>query len=444
MNRPVCVIFVLLILLAGTAVLTAQQGMGMSRGDDWTDVHGAGAQRSDPKSGNPADYAGGFGPQGDARRIYNMVRAVRSFSTADLDYPVVGTNQAARYDDSKAVTDKTVFYGQDADYSSLAPSYTDNGDGTVTDNNTGLRWQRDPGSKMGWDEALKAAEGSALAGYSDWRIPTIKELYSLIDFSGVDVDPSASDAESPFINTEYFDFVYGDTSKGERIIDSQFMSSTRYVSTTMHGNATVFGVNFADGRIKGYPESDPRSGEQKGFFVLLVRGNENYGINNFVDNGDGTVSDLATGLMWMKDDSGKGLNWKEALDYCEDLVYAGYDDWRLPDAKELESIVDYSRSPDTTNSAAVDPVFNSTSIVNEAGEVDFGYYWSSTTHVSASARDAGSQAVYVSFGRAIGNLAKFQLPGQQGASGGMNGQPSGQRPPQQKPPQGQMMAPPRR
>jgi hypothetical protein len=41
------------------------------------DVHGAGAQRSDPKAGNPAQYAGGFGPQGDVIRINNFVRCVR-------------------------------------------------------------------------------------------------------------------------------------------------------------------------------------------------------------------------------------------------------------------------------------------------------------------------------------------------------------------------------
>ena len=43
----------------------------------WSDVHGAGAQRSDPKQGDAADYPTGNGPQGDAIRIDNMVRLVR-------------------------------------------------------------------------------------------------------------------------------------------------------------------------------------------------------------------------------------------------------------------------------------------------------------------------------------------------------------------------------
>ena len=42
------------------------------------DVHGAGAQRSDPKAGNPADFPKGRGPQGDVIRIYNYVRLVRT------------------------------------------------------------------------------------------------------------------------------------------------------------------------------------------------------------------------------------------------------------------------------------------------------------------------------------------------------------------------------
>lgn len=44
----------------------------------WIDVHGAGAQRSDPKTGDPDDYSEGFGPQGDAIRILNFVRLVRT------------------------------------------------------------------------------------------------------------------------------------------------------------------------------------------------------------------------------------------------------------------------------------------------------------------------------------------------------------------------------
>ena len=63
----------------------------------------------------------------------------------------------------------------------------------------------------------------------------------------------------------------------------------------------MFGVNFADGRIKGYP-ADSSIGKK--YYVLYVRGNTAYGTNSFVDNGDATITDNATGLMWMKNDNG--------------------------------------------------------------------------------------------------------------------------------------------
>jgi len=405
-NRFILLIMVLLL----SCNLPASGNLNSAGAADWVDVHGAGSQRSDPKTGDPEaeEYADGRGPQGDAVRINNMVRPVRSFSTAGLPYSIVDTGQTTRYNNFTAVTDTTVFAGQDADYSNLVPSYRDNGDGTVSDINTGLVWQQNPGEKMNWDEAFEMVKTADTAGYDDWRIPTIKELYSLIQFSGCDVAPNSTEENTPFINRDYFDFTYGDTAEGERIIDSQYLSSTKYVSTTMKGDETVFGVNFADGRIKGYGMM--MRGEMKDFYVILVRGNENYGVNSFVDNGDGTISDLATGLMWIQDDFGT-MNWEDALSTCEELEFADYEDWRLPDAKELQSLVDYSRSPETTDSAAIDPLFNSSTIVNESGDDDYGFYWSSTTHGSASPVNEGSAAAYVSFGKSLGNISALQMPG---------------------------------
>ena len=78
--------------------------------------------------------------------------------------------------------------------------------------------------------------------------------------------------------------------------------------------------------------------------------------------------DKATGLMWAKADSGKTMNWRKALKWAEDLDYAGYTDWRLPNAKELQSIVDYTRCPDVTDSAAIDPIFKVRSNYRLAGQ----------------------------------------------------------------------------
>lgn len=368
------------------------------------DVHGAGAQRSDPKTGDPADYPTGHGPQGDVIRIFNYVRPVRAVSSSTDTYSIVDTNQTESFSSEAAVSAPSYgapFYGQDAQYDGLAPEYRDNGDGTVSDLNTGLMWQQDPGDKMGWSEAEEKLSSFNLGGYSDWRLPTIKELYSLILFSGRDISVAMDDAnftQKPFIDTDFFVFEYGDTSAGERAIDSQYLSSTKYVSTTMNGDETVFGVNFADGRIKGYPVM--MGGEEKDFFVLYVRENSSYGENDFVDNGDGTVTDSATGLMWLKGDSGVGMTWEEALAWAESLETAGYSDWRLPNAKELQSLVDYTRSPDTTGSASIDPSFDCTAITDEGGETNYPFYWTSTTH--ADSEGSGRNAVYLAFGEALG------------------------------------------
>lgn len=136
--------------------------------------------------------------------------------------------------------------------------------------------------------------------------------------------------------------------------------------------------------------------------VRAVRG-EVYGQNNFVDNGDGTISDLATGLMWAKDDNAQGIEWVEALPYAEGATLAGYSDWRLPNVKELQSIVDYSRAPSSSGvEAAIDPIFNCTPFVNEAGDDDYGYYWTGTSACFTRGRPFYF-AWYVAFGRAVNN-----------------------------------------
>ncbi|MEA2003061.1 MAG: DUF1566 domain-containing protein [Actinomycetota bacterium] len=319
-------------------------------------------------------------------------------------YTIVDTGQQACYDADGAVScpeEGEPFFGQDGNYTGNQAVYADNGDGTVTDLNTGLMWQQEPGEKVSHGDAVVGADSLVLAGYDDWRLPSIKELYSLIDFSGVDPSScSTSDgcSATPFLDTDFFHFEYGDTDSGERLIDSQWATNTIYEGVTMGGDETVFGVNFADGRIKGYPLIDPRGGE-KAFFVIYVRGNTGYAENDFIDTGAGTVSDLATGLIWQQDDSGEGMEWSEALGYCFSLDVGGSSDWRLPNAKELQSIVDYTRSPSTTGSAAIDPVFSVTAITDEGGNSGYGFYWSGTTHGSLM---GGSAAVYLSFGEALG------------------------------------------
>ena len=337
-------------------------------------------------------------------------------------YPIVGTGQTISYDTVVAITMPTAgqaFFGQNSNHPGNMRSYTNNGNGTVTDNLTGLMWQQTEDrngdgainfyDKLTYAEAMASAATSNTGGYNDWRLPTIKELYSIAMFFGAEPGPPPSTCIK-YIDTTYFSVGFGDVNSlahgdlgTERIIDGQIASSTKYVSTTMNGQETLFGFNFIDGRIKGYPTTSPvpEDGQSKHFYVLYVRGNTSYGTNQFVSNGNGTITDSATGLMWMQNDNGTGVLWKDALSYAENLTYAGYSDWRLPDVKELQSIVDYTRSPATTGSAAIDPIFNCTRITNEGGIADYPWYWSSTTF-SSQAQTKGASACYVCFGRAMG------------------------------------------
>jgi hypothetical protein len=97
---------------------------------------------------------------------------------------------------------------------------------------------------------------------------------------------------------------------------------------------------------------------------------------DFTDNGDNTVTDNNTGLMWIKDHDAMGtvggvdwsstMTWNDAIDNCEALDFAGHTDWRLPNIKELMSIVDYE---------VFSPAINQTYFPNTQS----GYYWSGTT-----------------------------------------------------------------
>ena len=333
-------------------------------------------------------------------------------------YAIVDTGQTGCFDDTSTITcpePGAAFYGQDAQINGYQPQYTLSADGlTVYDAITDLTWQHTTDTtgdgtitaddKMTWTEA-QAYPGTLntieYGGYDDWRLPSIKELYSLIDFQGTDPSGYEGSTEDliPFIDTDYFDFAYGDESAGERIIDSQYASSNLYVSTEWEDS--LFGVNFADGRIKGYGLT--LMGTDKTFFVQCVRGNTDYGTNTFQDNDDGTITDTATQLMWSQADSGYAMNWEDALEWVQSqnaAGYLGYNDWRLPNVKELQSILDYSRSPYTTGTAALDPIFDITPITNEGGDADYPWFWSSTTHETYTG--SGHSGSYVCFGRALG------------------------------------------
>jgi hypothetical protein len=115
--------------------------------------------------------------------------------------------------------------------------------------------------------------------------------------------------------------------------------------------------------------------------------------NRFTVNADDTVTDHCTGLQWQRfaaDVDGNGsadaFGWCDALSYCFDLTLAGHGDWRLPNVRELESLIDYGEFNPASN-----PVFR-------IPADQFNQYWTSTSSIVIG------QAYYIDF--AIGEIKK--------------------------------------
>ena len=218
-------------------------------------------------------------------------------------------------------------------------SYTDLGNGIIQDNVTGLMWQKAtaPGSYT-WQQAVDYCDNLTLGSYADWHLPPIKELATLVD-SGIA-------APGPTINTAYFP----DT-------EQEFYWS----STPLAELVGAWDVGFDYGTIvHGYDNSSSYS-------VRAMRGQ--VFTNNFIDNGDGTVTDTSTGLMWQQSTGSATYTWDQAKAYCVDLDLGGKSDWRLPTRNELQSMVDYTKKNPSINPS----FFPGTVAAN---------HWTSTTNAS--------------------------------------------------------------
>jgi len=229
-----------------------------------------------------------------------------------------------------------IFYGQDAQYAAFPQSFTKlDVSGNILpdsatqwamarDNVTGLVWEvktiddtmhskYKTFDRSGAYDFADILNDTAFGGYTDWRIPDLKELLSLVNF----------DCYSPAINKHYFPN-----------IRSGFYRS-QSVNWTLDEN--VWGVDFTEG-------STDYKDKYLNYYVRAVRGNPppyyptDYA---FTDNKNGTVTDEITGLMWQQDTAPDIMDWQNALAYCENLSFGGYDDWRLPTANELQTLAVY-------------------------------------------------------------------------------------------------------
>ena len=275
--------------------------------------------------------------------------------------PLPDTGQTKCYDNDSEIPcpqPGEPFYGQDGNYLINPPSYTkldtDGNDLPVTDeswvmvrdNVTGLIWEvkRNDGSihdkddrygeQQAQDVFIEQVNVENFGGYSDWRLPTIRELESITALGQID----------PAVNETYF----------PNAVPDYYRSST----TCAYLSSYAWSVYFFRGDVREFTKSAL-------LYVRAVRGGQSGSLDHLVINGDETVTDTTTGLMWQQATKGT-MNWQNALAYCEGLKLGGYDDWRLPNKRELRSIVDY---------AEYDPAVDETYFPDTVSS----YYWSSTT-----------------------------------------------------------------
>jgi len=117
-------------------------------------------------------------------------------------------------------------------------------------------------------------------------------------------------------------------------------------------------------------------------------------LESYIDNGDGTVTDSVTGLMWQQAVPSTTYGQDQAIAYCPTLSLAGHSDWRLPSQIELESIVDFGVPAPTINGT----YFPAT---------PSGYFWS-----SSPVSDMPGNAWLVDFGSgstALGSSSGYNL-----------------------------------
>ena len=286
--------------------------------------------------------------------------------------------------------------GQDGDIKAGAawpdPRFVENGDETITDSLTGLIWTKDanspgpavcsPATTKNWQEALdyiKCLNTNNYLGFNDWRLANINELDSLVY---VDATHGWLDAQ-----------LFGDT------VQSNYASSTTYsYNPKVTWLMTLISGDFVLGSIKTFRNDNAstvwpvrgvsngparvwRTGQQlcynsSGKVISCVgtgqdgetRTGTAWPIPRFTASGD-CLTDNLTGLMWMKNPDSIRRTWQQALEYANTLTLCGHSDWRMPNLRELRSLVNYGQKDNSV-------WLNSAGFSNILPHV----YWASTSY----------------------------------------------------------------
>ena len=221
------------------------------------------------------------------------------------------------------------------------PRFTNNGNGTVTDNLTGLMWEQNPSAPAtnSWGDALTYANDSTLAGHDDWRLPNRNELMTLHNFGEYRNDTWLN--TNGFSDIEFTYYWTSTTRPGDTDRANTFYLGCR--------NATIGTVDKSSAG-SAYPLIICRGASD---YVMKTGQTESYASGDdgdleagvvwpsprFTDNGDGTLADSLTGLIWEQSPDSAEKTWSSALSYANDSTLAGDDDWRLPNYYELATLL---------------------------------------------------------------------------------------------------------
>jgi hypothetical protein len=284
----------------------------------------------------------------------------------------------------------------------------------VSDSVTGLAWQgcsagqsgtscQGNASLMDWYAADAHCEQSSWGGFSDWRLPDSFELQSIADYGRT----------SPAIDLS----VFVNAPSHDKVDQTQWWKECYWSATSYASDASLAWAmisnngDIAEGSGHPYHPNDKAAKGWEGCYVRCVRLGGPLQRRRLVRYepvaGEPMVADVSTRLQWQGCSAGQTgagcagtaamLDWKSALARCEGLTWGGHDDWRLPNVKELRSIVDLTRTRPAVDTALFPnpPVY-----VHGTSSNTVGQYWSST------GRSYNSFALYVSFDTGFSHFYK--------------------------------------